>query len=234
MTESLTLDELADLEPSDVTTAGPESVDDAHDVLELDELTNLDGIGPATFAKLAGKISDELVRTKRGAIEWGRDVMESRVASFRGLCLMFVRLCFNVDALMPDAKAAWFDSDQKHPQRDPLKIPRGYATFFKGGEHWHVCLSLGRGLCLTNDTGTPGTINVARLADIERAWGYELMGYVTELNGDAPVPRTRATRRRVSDRAWRIARLRRAIVTARRNHNPEAIRRLRRWIDAVR
>ena len=150
---------------------------------------------------------------------------------------MFVRSCFNVAPLYPDAITAWEQADNaRHRVSDPDAIPRGYATFFRGGEHGHVCLSLGRGLCLTNDTGVPGTINVARLADISSAWGYQLLGYTTEVNGEeAPRPKPAKPRKpRQTAHQWRVAELRRAIVRARANGHARRARRLRDWLADLR
>lgn len=176
-------------------------------------------------------VDDGNVRTKRQAIEWGRAVMLDGVALYAGLCLRFVRLCFNVGALWPDAITAWVESPGKHPST-PAKAPRGHAGFFSGGDHGHVVLLLGNGRCLTNDTGAPGTINVALITDIEKAWGYPFLGYTDELNGEAPVPAPRPTPRR-DRRKWRIDLLKRALKNARAAGHTKRAKRLREWIKAI-
>lgn len=219
---------IAELEPAEVTTSGPESPpDDAQDITSSP--STLAGVGPATLAKMAA--GDDLVRTVRGAIEWGRRQMAERVAAYRGLCLMFVRMCFNVDPLYPDAITAWENADHRRVCT-PAEAQRGHAGFFRGGEHGHVVLTLGNGRCLTNDTGAPGTINVAMIADIERAWGYRFLGTTNDVNGEI-APRVRASRRRLTDRQWRIRHLRRALVRARAAGDAPRVRRVKRWLTAI-
>lgn len=222
-------DLIAELEPAEITTSGPSTPpDEAQDITSSP--ATLEGVGPATLAKMGA--SDALVRTVRGAIEWGRGQARDKVAAYKGLCLMFVRMCFNVDPLYPDAITAWENADHRR-RVTPEAADRGHAGFFRGGTHGHVVLTLGRGLCLTNDTGAPGTINVARIRDIEAAWGYQWLGTTNDLNGESPVPRVRASKPRMTDRQWRIRHLRRAIVRARAASDGARVRRLKRWLTAI-
>lgn len=227
---------ISELDPVDVTTEGPTLHPEGdQDVMEDHALRELDGVGPATFAaftETTAKAGD-LVRTARGAIEWARDVSQRNVAIFAGLCLMFVRSCFNVAPLYPDAWTAWMEADRKN-RCTPADAPRGRAGFFRGGEHGHVVLTLGRGLCYSSDVKRKGMVDVCRIADIEKAWGYTFVGTTGDLNGENPVPRPRASRRRLSDRAWRIRHVRRALLRARSEGDTQRARRLRRWLDALR
>lgn len=224
---------ISEHEPTPVETKGPSTgtFTDDQDLLDGPRaLAGVEGIGPATLAKATA--DDDLVRTVRGAIEWGFGQLKARVAIYTGLCLMFVRLCFNVDPLAPDAITAWENSARKR-RCTPAEARRGHAGFFRGGTHGHVVLCLGNGRCLTNDTGKPGTINVAMIRDIERAWGYVFLGDVDELNGErAPRPKE-PTRRRVTDKVWRRRYLRRAIGRARQAGDARRVARLRRWIQSL-
>lgn len=229
---------ITELEPMPVTTheppENPDGMPGAQDVLELSDVLSFAGVGPATFGKLEAAVTDDLVRTSRGAIAWGRDRMEERVAIFHGLCLMFVRLCFNVDPLAPDAITAWESARTKN-RCTPAAAPRGHAGFFRGGEHGHVVLCLGNGRCLSTDTvkDRPGSVNVATLEGIEQAWGYVFLGTTSDLNGENPVPRVRASKKRMTDRQWRIRHLRRALRIARGHGNASRAHRLKRWLDAI-
>lgn len=224
---------IAELEVQEVETSGPSN--SPNGLQDLDDtiaaLGAIEGIGPATLAKVTP--GDDLVRTVRGAIEWGRDQMIQRVAIYAGLCLMFVRMCFNLDPLAPDAITAWDMSTTKRPC-SANAARRGHAGFFRGGEHGHVVLCLGNGRCLSNDTGKPGTINVALIADIERAWGYKFLGDVDSFNGERAPRSTRSPRRHpISDHAYRVRFLRQAIARSRQAGNHARTRRLRDWLSDV-
>lgn len=213
------VDELG--EPTPVTTTGPVDTD----VQDL----NATGRELDAGAAPSGQESNTTtVRTKRQAIEWGRGVMRSRQTGWAGLCLKFVRSCYGIEALYPDAITAWDEAVKRH-RCSIDEAPRGYSGFFRGGEHGHVVLLLGRGRCLSNDTGDLGTINVARLADIEAAWGYVFLGYTDDLNGEtAPAPRS-STRPRLN-RSFRLKLLRQALVRARQAGHYKRARVIRAWI----
>lgn len=212
--------------PAPVITSGPSEADPADVLAPGDQDVTHEAFGLSVEG-------DDSIRTKRGAIEWGRDVMRQRLAIFRGLCLMFVRMCFNADALLPDARAAWFDAGAKHQfPCKPSEAPRGFPGFFRGGLHWHTVLLLGNGRCLTNDTGEEGTINVALIEDIEKAWGYLFLGYTDLINGEA-VPAPRPTPRR-SNRAFKIAVLRRLKQSARDAGLATREARFAAWLDKIR
>jgi hypothetical protein len=217
--------------PLDVTTKGPHIRDDGQQDT-LDEPVDKDAgsgkLGPMGAAR-------ELVRTVKQACEWGRDVMESRIDDYQGLCLRFVRECFNVDPFYPDAITAWEEApaSAKHRTTDPDSCPRGHATFWRGGDHGHVVLSVGGGIALSNDTraDAPGTINLTKIAHIHEAWGYELLGWTDEVNGEiAPAPKPAA---KATTREWRLKYLRRAIVRSRAVGAHERTARLVRWRDLI-
>lgn len=222
--------------PVDVELPAPQpGPDGMQDVLDEQQLQDVDGVGPATFAKFtAAKAGDDLVRTVRGAIEWARDQVRDGAAIWRGLCLMFVRSCFNVDPLFPDAITAWQESPGKR-RCTTGEARRGHAGFFAGGDHGHIVLCLGNGLCISTDIRRQGLPDVCKLDDIVNAWGYRFLGDTTNLNGErAPRPTDPTPRKpAITERAFRLAVLRRAIVHARAAGNHARARRLRDWREAI-
>lgn len=214
-------------EPTPVETTGPS---------EPDEMTDgdqdVDALTPLAFTAKIDDDDDSKVRTARQAIAWGKAQMVAKIDAYKGLCLMFVRLCLGIDPLAPDAITAW-DMAKTKRRCTPAEARRGHAGFFRGGKHGHVVLCLGSGRCLTNDTGAPGTINVALIADIERAWGYVFLGDTSDLNGERPAPAPRARKRQTS-REWRLAFLRNARARARAAGHTARVDRLTAWIEQVR
>lgn len=204
-------------EPLDVTTDGPGTPPDG----AQDVLVDL-GAAASTSA-----------RTALGAIRWAWGEVKSDADDYEGLCLRFVRLAFNVDALYPDAITAWAEADRKWRTDAAGEVKRGHAVFWRGGDHGHVALAVGRGLCISTDVRTPGQANLVRIAAIREAWGYELLGYTADVNG-VVAPRIVAPRPRVSTREWRIRRLRQAVSTARKNGNDKAAAKLHAWLRELR
>lgn len=220
------LDELIETlgEPVPVETTGPSEPEDTEG--DQDVVDPVYGLMSKT-----GDVDDgKTVRGVKGAIAWGRQQMIDRVSRYKGLCLMFVRMCFNVDPLYPDAITAW-EQNKARRRCTAKEARRGHAGFFRGGQHGHVVLCLGNGRCLTNDTGAPGTINVAMIADIERAWGYVFLGDAASVNGEvAPAPKKR---NRLTNRQWRLLHLRNARSRARQAGNTRRVARLTEWITAI-
>src|SRR6478735_373325 len=101
-----------------------------------------------------------MTRTGTQAISWGRQQITSPARDFHALCLMFVRLCFNVAARFPSARVAWESAQLKHPTTDAGSIPAGVPVFWRIGEFWHVGLSIGAGKCLSTDVRRRGRVNV--------------------------------------------------------------------------
>lgn len=219
---------LDDLEPVDVTTDGPAITGNGDQ--DLTDIADGD-------AKLAFGLTDNgKVRTKRQAIEWALDQVKRQLAIYAGLCLMFVRLCFNVDPLNPDAKSAWMECPpgRRHPfDGNYAAVPAGKAFFYRVGEHWHVVITLPKGRCVSSDVVRYGYVNIVRLEAIADAWAAEPLGYVDELNGEYPVPAPRP-RHRVTTRQFRIRFLRAAIARARAAGDHSRAARLHRWLNQVR
>ena len=126
------------------------------------------------------------MRTGEAAIAWGRSQITSPSQSWYRLCLKFVRSCYDIPAMYPDAGKAWDAAKLKHRTSDPMAIPRGAPVHFEmSSVADHIALGLGRGLCLTNDfgAGNAGKIVVARIADICTQWNAQLLGWSEDLNG---------------------------------------------------
>lgn len=203
--------------PVNVTTSGPGHVQHgAQDV-------------PAVTAFTATADTD--IRTAAQAIAWARKQARSDADNWHGLCLMFVRMCFNVAPLYPDAITAWEEVPTAQKHRGQFK--RGHAGFMRGGEHGHVVLLLdAEGRCFSTDVREPGQVHVTTVQHLEAAWGYDYLGYTDGLNGEHPVPAPRK-RPRVSTREWRLRHLR-AAVKRTPPSKPQRRRMLREWIAQVR
>lgn len=108
-----------------------------------------------------------------------------------GWCLKAVRTCYNVDAFdftpnngsAPWAIEAFDHAAFKHLEDNPGAVPRGVPVFWrKDGRPGHIAISLGNGECLSTDITREGFFDKARIADISRAWGMELVGWTEDLN----------------------------------------------------
>lgn len=222
--EDMKADELAAaldaLPVSEVTTAGP--------------VVREDGAQDRQDGEAKAGVVDDRVRTKHQAHRFAFDAVQSGRRDWHGLCLKFVRECFGVDALYPDAMTAWEEAATKHHTTDESRVPNVRPAWFRGGEHWHIVFGIGNAKCISSDIDAdePGAVKVCRLTAIEDAWGYEFVGWADEVNEErVPAPRPR---RRVSDLVFRRRMLRRAISNARRRGHDARARRLRRWLDSLR
>lgn len=223
---------VASMPESDVLTDGPapsELPDGEQDAVE-----NVVLAGTLTKADTTLTLVSSSVRTVRGAVEWGKGQVERGVAIYHGLCLMFVRLCLGVDPLAPSAKVAWLQADHKHPSKDVDSWPRGHAGFMRGGEFWHIVLVLGNGWCLSTDAVEWGKVSRVRIQQLADKWGYEVLGWTDDLNGEHPAPAARPRKPHMSQRDFKVKWLRRAIVRARAAGDHDSAARLRRWLDTVR
>lgn len=117
------------------------------------------------------------------AIAWARRQVTAPSHSWFQLCLSFVRQAYGLPAVYGSAKAAWEGAEDQVTTSRAAGIPRGVPVFYKGGTYWHVVLSLGDGLCLSNDVRRRGKIDVVRLDAITEAWGYPIIGWTRDLNG---------------------------------------------------
>lgn len=99
-----------------------------------------------------------------------------------GYCLRFVRLCYGINGVWPDAITAWNRSTRKVYETNVNNIPVGAPIFFSGSKYGHTAIYLGGGKMRTT---TSKSLNKIR-TDVVATWlsrGYQLLGYVEELNG---------------------------------------------------
>lgn len=106
-------------------------------------------------------------------------------------CLKQQRLLFDVpsyDFTPGNGRDPWaieaFDfAKLRHPETNPLKIPRGYPVFWRrAGRPGHIALSLGGGKCLTTDNPTSGRFGIVNIDTITKGWGMSLVGWTQDLN----------------------------------------------------
>lgn len=100
-----------------------------------------------------------------------------------GLCLMFVRVCFNIPVKWPSAASAWANAKFKHVTSSLSGIPVGAPVFFSipGNKYGHVALYLGSGKFRTNYSAK-GTVVTADLDDAVFR-GMKMLGWSEDLNG---------------------------------------------------
>jgi hypothetical protein len=125
-----------------------------------------------------------MARSVKDAIAWGKSQVTEPTQSWYRLCLSFVRQSFGLPGGIPDAGTAWDIAKYKHRTSKAADIPRGVPVFWElPSVADHVALSLGKGLCLSNDVAGRGKISVVRIDDITRNWGGTLLGWSEDLNG---------------------------------------------------
>ena len=108
-----------------------------------------------------------------------------------GMCLFYVQECFGIAAgqpgviLSPDAFGAWKAAKVKHPETNPVKIPRGYPMFWSGGRagHGHIAISAGDGFCWSTDIKRVGFFDRVPVTQIHAQWGLTLLGWTEDLEG---------------------------------------------------
>lgn len=102
-----------------------------------------------------------------------------------GTCLEQVRTLYGIGPAASTAYNAWLASPGKHPETDPLKIPRGVPVLWSGGSHGygHIAESTGAGKCWSSDIERGGYFDYVDIALIHERWGLTLLGWVDVLNG---------------------------------------------------
>lgn len=124
------------------------------------------------------------MRNRKDAIAWGRRQVDAPVKDFTRLCLQFVRMAFDLPAIYPDAGTAWDRAERKHPTTNAKDIPAGVPVFWElPSVADHIALSIGNGLCLSNDVKRSGRIDIVRIDAIGPAWGGRLLGWTEDVNG---------------------------------------------------
>lgn len=123
--------------------------------------------------------------TPKQAITAARNQSQNGPAFGTGLCLQRVRMCFEVDALYPDASAGWRGAKIKHPTTDPMAAPRGAVLWWTGGSsgHGHVAIATGEGKCWSTDILRPGYFDFVDIDLIRQKWGLRFEGWSEDING---------------------------------------------------
>lgn len=125
-----------------------------------------------------------MTRTGKDAADWGRAQISDPSQNWYRLCKMFVRMCFAVPSDgTPDAGQAWDRAKFKHRTDNPASIPAFVPVFWElPSVADHVALSLGGGMCLSNDIFRSGQIDVARIHTITTRWGAVLQGWTEDID----------------------------------------------------
>jgi len=102
---------------------------------------------------------------------------------YKGLCLQFVRTCYNIPAKYPSAASAWSNAKKKHRTADVRDCPVGYPMFFSipGNSFGHVAIAVGGGMFRTNYSAK-GTVITAPFNHAVFA-GMKPLGWTEDLNG---------------------------------------------------
>lgn len=119
------------------------------------------------------------VRSGEAAVRWALSQSSWQPP---GMCQQFTRMTFNVGSGFPSAHDAWYGADHRHPETNPLKIPRGVPTYWLGGSRGfgHAAVSLGSGLVRSTDWPYSGRVGTARITDI---WSNQrLVGWTEDIN----------------------------------------------------
>lgn len=102
---------------------------------------------------------------------------------YKGLCLQFVRTCFNIPMKYPSAADAWANAEKKTVTSSVNGIPVGAPVFFSipGNRYGHVAIYLGGGKFRTNYSAK-GTVITATLNHAVFR-GMRMLGWSRDLNG---------------------------------------------------
>lgn len=102
-----------------------------------------------------------------------------------GQCLRYVQGAYGIAPRDPDAINAWRRAGMKHPQIDPMKIPRGYPVFWSGGSsgHGHIAIAAGNGMCWSTDIKRVGFFDFVPIDLIRTQWNLTLLGWTEDLEG---------------------------------------------------
>lgn len=122
-------------------------------------------------------------RIGSAAVAYALNVARSDVGGFRGLCLRFTRLCFNIDAKYDSARSAWEHTPEGDRHELDPEPPPGVPVYWKIGQYWHVATSVGGGWVVSTDILRTGMADRVRISTITRGWGATYLGWAETLNG---------------------------------------------------
>lgn len=129
-----------------------------------------------------------------------------------GLCLVFVRNCYNIGSRYPSAAQAWNGARKKHETSSLANVPNGAPVFFSvpGNPYGHVALYLGDGLFRTNYSAK-GTVITASLSHPVfntmkmLGWSEDLNGVNLNLPDTSPKPTAKTVKVKSGDTLSGIA-----------------------------
>lgn len=101
-------------------------------------------------------------------------------------CQEFTHDAFSVPSDgTPTAAAAWSRAKFKHPETNPLNIPRGVPVFWVGGSagDGHAAVSRGGGTVWGTDLVRDGQVDIYDIADVHARWGLTLVGWTEDIDG---------------------------------------------------
>lgn len=103
----------------------------------------------------------------------------TETGDWRGMCLMFVRLCWGLPPQgLPDADAGWADCVRRNQDvRTGGYPPAGAVVYWGIGKHGHAALSAGKGLVYSTDILKTGHVALVSLGTIASRWGARYRGW---------------------------------------------------------
>jgi hypothetical protein len=98
-----------------------------------------------------------------------------------GMCLKFVRTCYNVPPKYASAAIAWSKTKYRHTSTPPKGVP----VWWTGGSRGfgHVAISDGGGYVISTDTGGRGRVGRTSIKHITRSWRQTYRGWSEDING---------------------------------------------------
>jgi hypothetical protein len=121
------------------------------------------------------------VRMGKAAVDFAASQASHPTRDWTGICLIFVRTCFNVGPANLDAAAGYKNAQFKHGTAGTP--PLGVPLWWTGGDHGHVAISTGDGSCFSSDIKRPGKVDKVPISLIARQWGKVYKGWSEDVNG---------------------------------------------------
>jgi hypothetical protein len=116
-------------------------------------------------------------RSAQSALGWAK----AQRSFHTGMCLKFVRTCYNVQPKYATAAIAWRKTRYRHRSTPPKGVP----VWWTGGSRGfgHIAISDGGGYVISTDTGGKGRVGRTSIKHITRAWGQTYRGWTEDING---------------------------------------------------
>ena len=116
------------------------------------------------------------LRIGTAAANWAK----SQTSGYTGMCLKFVRLCFNAPSRYPSARSAWLNAKYRHTAGTP---PLAVPVFWNYLPNGHIAFSLGGGYIRSTDWPSRNRIGTTTITRLSSAWGKRYSGWSEDLNG---------------------------------------------------